>query len=128
MFPSFSVSNNDDLLQGFKLSPGVHTIAQNVANALLETYPEYALLDVRTPEEFVLGHIAGAVNVPLEVIKRKPQAALLPGRDLNTPILLYCRSGRRSLEAAHVLAQAGFIYLYDFGGVVTWQYGLSAGC
>ncbi|MBU3826436.1 MAG: rhodanese-like domain-containing protein [Candidatus Anaerobiospirillum merdipullorum] len=127
MFPSFGVSNNEDILTDFSLVPGMQTIAQNVANALIETHPEYSLIDVRTPEEFVLGHISLAHNVPLELIKRQPQAALLPGATLDTPILLYCRSGRRSLEAAHLLVKAGFKYVLDFGGVITWQYGLTAG-
>lgn len=75
---------------------------------------EYRLVDVRTPEEFAEGHIEGAVNVPLDQF----EPADFDGQEL----LLYCRSGRRSHEAATALAQyrkGNAIHLQ--GGIIAWQ-------
>ncbi len=77
------------------------------------------VVDVRQPEEFVgeLGRIAGAVLAPLGSL---PEHA----RDWerNRPIVTVCRSGRRSLEAAHALAQLGFREVASMvGGMVAWN-------
>lgn len=74
------------------------------------------LLDVRTPEEFDAGHIEGAVNLPIDV---------LPGRigelgPPSTPIVVYCRSGRRSADAAVRLRAAGFTDVLDLGPMTAW--------
>jgi rhodanese-related sulfurtransferase len=73
-------------------------------------------VDVRTPEEWEQGHIPGATLVPLnELVER---AGELPQGD---PILLYCRSGNRSLQAMNLLAVQGFTNLSSMdGGFVTW--------
>ncbi len=74
------------------------------------------LLDVRTPEEFDAGHIEGAVNLPIDV---------LPGRigelgPPSTPIVVYCRSGRRSADAVVRLRAAGFTDVLDLGPMTAW--------
>ncbi len=91
------------------------TMAQ--AQSLMETEKEYVILDVRTPEEFSQGHIPGAVNVPNEQIgtEKRPE---LP--DENQLILVYCRSGNRSKQAAQKLAQAGYHNIAEFGGIRDW--------
>ena len=80
--------------------------------------PDLILLDVRTQEEFEQGHIPGAVCLPNEMI-----AADMPflfGKDVE--ILLYCRSGRRSADAAKKLRDMGFTNVFDFGGIIDWPY------
>ena len=42
--------------------------------------------------------------------------------DLDQPLLLYCRSGRRSKEAAEKLAALGYTQVYEFGGIQDWPY------
>lgn len=74
------------------------------------------LLDVRTPQEFREGHIPGAVNIELDGLANR--LAEIP-RD--EPVVVYCRSGRRSQMAAQILAQAGFTNITDLGGIVAWQ-------
>ena len=74
------------------------------------------LVDVRTPEEFDAGHIEGAVNLPIDA---------LPGRigelgPPSTPIVVYCRSGRRSADAAAQLRAAGFTDVLDLGPMSAW--------
>ncbi len=77
------------------------------------------ILDVRTAEEFAAGHIQNAILVPNEtIIDTKPD--LLP--DLNAEILVYCRSGNRSAQAANKLIAMGYTNVYDFGGIIDWPY------
>ena len=99
-----------------KLDDGVLTPEQ--AKARIEENPDLILLDVRTQEEFEQGHIPGAVCLPNEMI-----AADMPflfGKDVE--ILLYCRSGRRSADAAKKLRDMGFTNVFDFGGIIDWPY------
>lgn len=76
----------------------------------------HLLVDVRTPEEFFSGHISGSVNIPLQVLNQRMDE--IP-RDI--PVVLYCRSGNRSAEAARLLERAGYSRIYDLGGVIAWR-------
>ena len=99
-----------------KLDDGVLTPEQ--AKARMEENPDLILLDVRTQEEFEQGHIPGAVCLPNEMI-----AADMPfpfGKDAE--IIVYCRSGRRSADAAKKLRDMGFTNVFDFGGIIDWPY------
>lgn len=71
------------------------------------------IVDVREPGEFYgeLGHLAGAELVPLSTL---PTQAARWNRD--EPIVLVCRSGRRSGDAARLLAQRGFRHVFNFTG------------
>lgn len=77
------------------------------------------LLDVRTPEEFNDGHIADAVLVDVneDTFLEKAMAVL----DVNRPVAVYCRSGRRSARAASMLANQGYRMTNLDGGVLAWQ-------
>jgi phage shock protein E len=74
------------------------------------------LVDVRTPAEYRAGHIAGALNVPVDQLLQR--AAELGDRD--RPVVLYCRSGRRSALAARKLRELGFEQVYDLGPKRAW--------
>lgn len=74
------------------------------------------VVDVRTPEEFASGHVPGAVNIPYEEVGRR--AAEIGPR--GAPVVLYCRSGRRSAIAAEALRKEGFTKVYDFQSVSAW--------
>ncbi len=76
----------------------------------------HLLVDVRTPEEFAGGHIAGAVNIPLQSLAQRMDE--IPQDE---PAVLYCRSGNRSATAGKMLAQAGYTDVYDLGGIIAWQ-------
>jgi len=74
------------------------------------------LLDVRTVEEWQAGHIPGATLIPLGQLQDR--SGELPGDE---PILIYCRSGNRSLQALNYLKDIGFGDLYSMdGGINTW--------
>lgn len=103
------------------------TIPQDRAKAEMDAMTAegkpFILLDVRRADEYAEEHIAGAILLPNEEIgTTRPE--ILP--DLDTPIYVYCRSGRRSLEAAKKLAAMGYTVL-DFGGIIDWTYGAVKG-
>lgn len=74
------------------------------------------VLDVRTPAEFAAGHLPGALNIPYDELDRRA-AEVGPA---STPVLLYCRTGRRSGIAARTLRAKGFTELYDLKAYELW--------
>ena len=106
-------------------SGGDHTstyeqITPAEAKALMDSEEGYVILDVRTPEEFAAGHIAGAILIPDYEIREKAESILT---DKDQLILVYCRSGRRSKNAANELATLGYTNIKEFGGINDWEYG-----
>ena len=122
MFPSFTASDSSDLLATFRYQAAPMNLNQHQAHALMEQNGA-VVIDVRTPEEYHEGHIEGADLMPLAELYQHHELSVLKARD--TPVLLYCRSGRRSGLAMHDLARLGFKYLMNMGGVLTWEYGLT---
>lgn len=76
------------------------------------------VVDVRSLEEYNEGHIPNAISVPLETIENEAETKLKNKDDL---ILVYCRSGRRSREAALRLIKKGYTNVIDFGGIQDWN-------
>lgn len=73
------------------------------------------LVDVRTPAEFAAGHIAGAINIPVQQLDARLQEL-----EQGSAVVLYCRSGRRSGSAARILKAAGFAAVHDLGPMARW--------
>ena len=102
-----------------KTEPSFQTITAGEAAEMMEKEEGYIIVDVRTYEEYSEGHIPGAVCIPNETIRQElPEE--LPDRE--QVILVYCRSGRRSKEAAQTLAELGLNRVYEFGGIIDWPY------
>ena len=78
---------------------------------------DYIILDVRRADEFAEGHIPGAINVSNEEIGTV-QPKELPEPDKT--IYVYCRSGRRSKEAAKKLCEMGYTNIIECGGILDW--------
>jgi sulfur dioxygenase len=106
--------------------PGVAAVAAaamvdaaEVARRLRSDQPPL-IIDVREPEEFVgeLGHIEGALLVPLDALERRlPKLAGYVDRD----IVCVCRAGARSASAAAMLGRAGFSRIANLdGGMLAW--------
>lgn len=77
------------------------------------------VVDVRRADEYESGHVPGAINIPNEGIgDSRPEA--LP--DLDAALIVYCRTGVRSAEAAAKLAALGYTDISDMGGIVDWPY------
>lgn len=96
---------------------GFRQVSATEAQELMDSEEGYVILDVRTPEEYESGHIPGAVNVPNEEIGSEDPEAL-PDKD--QLILVYCRSGNRSVQAAKKLAALGYTNVVEFGGINSW--------
>ena len=97
-----------------------HKISAEEAYEMM-TSQEVVVVDVRTREEYDGGHIKNAVLVPNESIDSEMPEAL---PDKEATLLIYCRSGRRSKDAAKKLLALGYQSVYDFGGVIDWPYEL----
>ena len=80
---------------------------------------EVIILDVSTKDEFKEGHIKNAINLDVSSIGNT-MPSFLPDKDAK--ILIYCRSGARSHQAAVKLEKLGYTNLYDFGGIMNWPY------
>lgn len=77
------------------------------------------IIDVRTLEEYKLGHIDGSVSIPLHDISNNP-FSICENRD--TPIILYCIRGYKSTVAASILIDAGFTSIYTIPGIEEYSY------
>lgn len=98
-------------------SPVYSQISQTQALTIMEYDKSCVVVDVRRQDEYDAGHIPGAILIPNEEIgSERPEE--LP--DLKQTILVYCRSGRRSKEAAQKLADMGYENVYEFGGIIDW--------
>ena len=93
---------------------GYTEITQDMAKEIMDT-ENVLIVDVREAEEYAESHIKGAVLLPLSVLKsNKAEEEAIK--------VVYCRSGRRSKEASKLLAELGYENIYEFGGILTWQY------
>ena len=93
-------------------------ISSSEAQVLMEKESDYIILDVRRADEYAAGHIPGAINVANESIGDKEPAEL---PDKEQMILVYCRSGNRSKQAAEKLANLGYSNIVEFGGINQWN-------
>lgn len=83
------------------------------------------LLDVRDEAEYLVGHAEGAQLLPMHTITADTAAETIPSPE--TPVITYCKSGRRSHKAAAALTELGYLNVYDLGSLVGWPYGIEQG-
>lgn len=96
-------------------------ITSDQAVEMMKKEKNYVIVDVRTPEEYKEGHIPNAINVPLDTIDNYNSQNVENLKDKNQLIMVYCRSGRRSAEAAKKLLAKGYMNVIDFGGINDWK-------
>jgi len=82
----------------------------------------YALIDVRSAEEYAAGHIPSAINIPVATLEKN-----LPTEDRNALVIVYCQSGIRSKAGKTVLDRLGFTRVVDFVSVDNWKGALVTG-
>lgn len=77
------------------------------------------LVDVRTPQEYAESHIAGAININVQ----SEDFRQMVKKDLSkhSTVLVYCRSGKRSLKAAGILTRLGYKVINLKGGIIEWK-------
>lgn len=93
-------------------------ISQSEAKEMMHRDDGHVVVDVRRQDEYDAGHILGAILIPNESIDTTPPKEL---PDFNQIILIYCRSGNRSKQAAQKLFDMGYTRIYEFGGINTWD-------
>ncbi len=93
------------------------SVEQEEAKRIMRENDGYIILDVRREDEFNQAHIPGAICVPNETILNEMPKEL---PDKEQMILVYCRSGNRSKQAAQKLADMGYKNIIEFGGIMTW--------
>jgi rhodanese-related sulfurtransferase len=92
---------------------GVAEFAKTVSDSSV------VVLDVRTPAEFMSGHLANAINIDIEGMQFKSEVAKL---DKSKTYAVYCRSGRRSAIATDEMSKLGFKTLLNLeGGTGAWS-------
>ncbi|GJP46924.1 hypothetical protein CLOM_g6169 [Closterium sp. NIES-68] len=108
-------------------APAVTSVSVDEARELVAAGHTY--LDVRTPEEFKAAHVEGAVNIPFMLkspsgmVKNDAFIADVKAQfDGDTPLVVACQGGVRSVRAAAELQNAGFSGITDMlGGFAAWQ-------
>ena len=85
---------------------------------IMEENTNYIILDARTVAEYNEGHIPNAICIPNETISNDIIKELPNKEQL---ILIYCRSGNRSKQAAEKLKILGYTNLIEFGGIIDWK-------
>lgn len=92
---------------------------KEVIDSLKQGKSEHLILDVRGPDEFREGYIAGAKNLPVSELGARIQEI---SEHKSNPVIVYCRSGGRSSVAAQILAANGFANVTNVsGGMLDWQ-------
>jgi len=77
----------------------------------------FMILDVRTPEEYAEGHIAGATLIPIQVLAERMNEV-----PKDKQVYVHCHSGARSAHAAKMLAAKGYTRIENVtGGIVAWK-------
>ena len=93
-------------------------ISHEDAARIMNSNQNALILDVRTVEEYEKKRVPGALLIPINEIK-SGHLEKLPNKD--QIILVYCWTGRRAEDAAKILSQNGYKYVYNFGGIVDWE-------
>lgn len=86
--------------------------AKEYAERFYRANVPHALIDVRTPDEYASGHLTGSSNIPLQELPDR-----LGEIPREQPVALYCRTGNRSGQAAHMLRDEEFAEVYNIGGL-----------
>lgn len=102
----------------------IKLLSPDEAGRLLKNNRRAMLIDVRSHDEYINGHIAGSRSVPLHDIIINPY--MLSDRK-DTPVILYCRTGYKSTIAAKALISAGYTAVYTIPGTEEYDYGLVSG-
>lgn len=106
-------------LFGSEDGPTYTVITPREANAMMAR-GGVTVVDVREENEYLEGHIPGAVLLPSSTLSEDTAAEIIPDKD--DTVLLYCRSGNRSKAAAAKLVELGYTNVYEFGGILDWPY------
>ena len=103
----------------------IQQVTFEAAKQLIDQRKDLLFFDVREEEEYISGHAMGAHLFPVGQINAETAAERIGSLDV--PILVYCRTGRRSRQAVAILEELGYQQLYDLGSLAGWPYGITYG-
>ena len=107
------------LAQFCQSQPEAKILAAADFSKKLNATPDAVVLDVRTPEEFVKGHLPNALNIDWNSASFDADIATL---DKSKPVFVYCLSGPRSTAAAQKMRADGFKTVIELqGGMMKWR-------
>ena len=99
--------------------PGQVTVVDSVEGRAIIDAGGALVIDVRSLEEYVDGHLVGAQSVPVD--DEELWITRTASLDRDRPTVVYDDDGDRSGRAAQLLVDAGFSKVYDLGGVQGWD-------
>lgn len=122
-YPAQIVVTKVELIGGYNLSKDnikeeIKNVSMDEIVNIMNENQNYIILDVRTVEEYNDGHIPNAICIPNETIS-EDVINKLPNKE--QLLLIYCRSGNRSKQAANKLQELGYTKLVEFGGIIDWK-------
>ena len=95
-------------------------LSQNEWAQALNERPQAVVLDVRTEEEFEMGHITNAINIDIQM--GPSFIDKINALDKNKSYYVYCRSGARSSQAVQLMRELGFKDAFNLlGGILDWE-------
>ena len=106
-------------MENINLDSRYTQINAEMAKEIMDKEKKKIVLDVRTLEEYEYGHIEEAILIPYDEIYIRAENEILNKDDI---ILVYCRSGVRSILASRDLVELGYKNVYEFGGIIDWPY------
>jgi parallel beta-helix repeat protein len=102
---------------GVRSLNGYSNVTVLEAKTLIDTNMGLVVLDVRTLEEYDSGHIRNSILIPHTELESR-----LAELNMSDEILVYCGTGGRSATASQILADNGFLHVYNMlGGIVAWD-------
>ncbi len=106
------------MMFGFN-EPKVPTVEPEIVKQAMDAHEKYILLDVRTPEEFGRGKLAGSINVPVDEVNGKIKSIIA---DTSEKIYVYCLSGARSSVAVETMMKLGYTNVFNMShGLLAWR-------
>lgn len=95
-------------------------VSINYSEALnLISEEQVMIIDVRSVDEYETGHIKDSINIPVDTIKLEVIEQVITSKWKN--IIVYCRSGNRSKQAAQILVDLGYTNVFDLGSITNWN-------
>ncbi|MEM6633338.1 MAG: rhodanese-like domain-containing protein [Bacteroidota bacterium] len=114
-----SPSSSDTIVERISSQTRIENITTQEYGEKLAEIPEAIQIDVRTPAEFEIGFIPGAINIDVKAADFPEQIAKL---DPTKTYFVNCKAGSRSMRACKVMQAQGFTNLYNLeGGILAWQ-------
>ncbi|MHB1253283.1 MAG: rhodanese-like domain-containing protein, partial [Candidatus Humimicrobiaceae bacterium] len=109
-------SQDDNTTQSGKVNNEIKNVGVDDVFNMLKDKNKYFLLDVRTQEEYKEGFIENSILIPVSELENR--LSEIPS---DKPVIVYCRSGNRSAQAAEILLKNNFHSVYNMlGGITEW--------